>query len=419
MKRLFRLSLLSKLIVALYAAISAGYLWLATIYYFRGSSFRGDFRAFYTGWTIVREGMGAKIYDYALQLQYQHQILDNLSLKGDFLAFYYPPHVVLLFSPLSSLSLKAAYATWSFGQLLLLTWLIIFIYRQTKIEDWMRREQFLLLSAIAAMPSLYITLVLGTFSLLMLTALIGFTFALKRGREVEAALWLILGSIKPQVMVLPGIALLFSRRWKVLGIGFAIMIGIICTSSLELGWNVWIDFFGAVAKAYEEGNSLGVNPKAMCNLKGMLSVLLGPQPITLVNMMSNIAFGLACVITAVIWNRLGHEDAIFDLLMALTVILGTLFGLHVNPQDGLFLVVPALLFYNYLRQGYRHLRLYAVFVLSCPFVFHVYFFFLKGSFGIQAPVVAMVVLGLWIGTELVIWWRNSKLCLKGYDEISG
>jgi hypothetical protein len=399
------------MITALNATTAGVYLWLTCMLYIKGSRlFRTDFAAFYTGWTMVREGMGDRIYDYGLQIQYQHKIFVNFGLEDPLLAFYYPPHVALLFSPLSSLSFNAAYVIWTLGQLLLFGLLIRFIYGQTKIEGWLYKEQILLFTAIGALPSLLITLVLGTFSLLMLIALMGFSFALKRGREIEAIMWLILGSIKPQVMVLPGIALLFSRRWKILGIGTAIMSCIIFTSSLALKWDIWVDFFGAVAKAYEaKNNSLCVNPEAMCNLRGTLSVLLGPQHIEFVNMMGSFSFWIACITTAVIWNRLGREDAIFDLLMALTVILGMFFGLHVNPHDGLFMVVPALLFYNYLRQGYRYLRIYAVFALSCPFVFLVYLFLLKNAFSIQAPVVAMVILGLWVGSELVIWWRNSKL----------
>ena len=420
MKNLFRLSSISKSIITLNTGIAVIYFWFVIKKYLQGLSYRADFTAFYTGWTMVREGVGTKIYDFGLQIQYQHRILDKLIAGNGILAFYYPPHVALIFSPLSYLPLNAAYVTWSFGQLLLLIWFISYMRRQTKIEGWTRREQFLLFSAILAMPSLMITFQLGTFSLIMLIALMGFTLALKHGRDTEAALWLVLGSIKPQIMIIPGVALLFSRRWKALGIGVAIMMVVIWASSLKLGWKVWPEFLNAVARAYTEGQSFGVIPVGMYNFKGMLSVLLGSQQIDLINKISSVAFVLTGTIIALMWGRLGREKHVFDLLMALTVILGTVFGLHVNPQDGLLVAVPAILFYNYLREGYRYLRVYAAFVLLCPFVFFVWRYFLQSAIRIQVPTVAMMVLGLWVATQIVNWWRNTKLPdIAKEDKISG
>jgi len=118
----------------------------------------------------------------------------------------------------------------------------------------------------------------------------------------------------------------------------------------------------------------------------------------------------SAVLTLLLWRGPWQpDDPSFELRMALTILLGLLFSLHLNPQDGLILIAPAMLFYDYLRQRDLSRRAYAAFALSCPLVFLVSEFTVRGSLGIRVPVVAMIVLAVWMGKALYDEHRMWRL----------
>jgi len=383
-------------VAAINAGLAIGYVGLVITAYTQDLSWRADFTAFYAGWTMVRQGLGTRLYDFDLQRTIQHVLLAGYPHGDGILAFYYPPHVALLFCPLSFLPLNYAYALWTAGQLGVLTWLCVMLWRQTLKAGWSGRELILLLSGMVALPSMMITLQLGTFSLLMLLCLVGLYDAVKRHNDFEAALWLVIGSIKPNVMILPAVALLFSRRWRVLGYGAAMMMFIIVISSVFLGRDVWYDFIASTFIAYDEGYLLGVLPLSMINLKGILTVLLAPEQMPLVNTISLVVFILAGFTTAIIWFEFALRKQQYDLLFGLTVLMGTLFGLHVNPQDGLFIVVPSYLLYNHLRSQSYLLRSYGIFLAFCPIMLLLYRYTLQSILGISAPSFLLLILLCWM-----------------------
>src|ERR1044072_965181 len=69
-----------------------------------------DFVSFYTGWTIVRNNDGARLYDVEVQRVYQAKLWGPAGPPFQFrlLPFVNPPHAALIFTPLSSLSPMSA-----------------------------------------------------------------------------------------------------------------------------------------------------------------------------------------------------------------------------------------------------------------------------------------------------------------------
>jgi len=360
---------------------------------------RADFTALYTGGAIVRDGLGARLYDAALQASYQQQILEGRSFKDGVLFYNYPPHAVFLFVPLSYLPLSTAYLVWTGIQVGLLIWSLLLLRRI--VREWPLYAQWLLYSAVLALHPLLSTILLGSFTLVVLVSLLQFYLALKDAREVQGGLWLFVGIVKLQNILLPGLMLLGGRRWRAIlgaigvgGLAFVI-------SSVLLVWHTWLDFFNLLRQAAGFFGLYGIDPSAMYNFKGTLTLILGNDQAEVINAMSWVALMLVAAFVLWLWHspwRVDNPD--FELRVALTLLLGMLFAPHLNPQDGLMLIVPALLFYVYLQRRDKPCHAYATFVLSCPAIFLISEFALRGSLGIRVPVIAMMVLAVWMGRAL-------------------
>ncbi len=365
---------------------------------------RADFSAFYTGGAIVRDGLGARLYDADLQTRYQQQILQGRSFKDGVLLYNYPPHAVFIFVPLAWLPRSTAYMVWTLIQAGLLIWLLVLLRRIA--QAWAPLERRLLLSATVALPSLLSTFLLGAFSLLVLVCLVQFYLALKARREAASGVWLVVGAVKPQNILLPGVLLAGGRRWRAMVSAALVGVAVVVLSSAILGWHTWLDFLRLLQTATSFFGTLGVDPTTMYNVKGTLALILGNEQAVLINQISAALLAVAIVFTLLVWRGPWQPDhPAFELRLAFSLLLGMLFSLHFNPQDGLLLVAPALLFYIYLRQRNLPRQRLAAFVLSCPLIFLVSEFTLKGSLGIRIPVVAMITLAVWMGIALYREYR--------------
>src|SRR5829696_8758783 len=69
-----------------------------------------DFVSFYTGWTILRNGDGARLYDVELQRAYQAKLWgpEGAPFQFRLLPFINPPYAALIFMPLSYLNPRPA-----------------------------------------------------------------------------------------------------------------------------------------------------------------------------------------------------------------------------------------------------------------------------------------------------------------------
>jgi hypothetical protein len=366
---------------------------------------RADFSAFYTGWAIVRDGHGPQLYDWGLQRIYQQQILAGRTFDGGLLPYVNPPHVTLLLTPLAFLPRQVAFIVWTAGQVALLAWLLSLIWRFT--ADWPRRERWLALLAIAAFPPLLNTFLLGTFSLIILVCVLQYYGALRENAGVKAAAWLALATLKPQLVVLPGLILLAARRWRALLWG-ALMVGVsVIVSSAALGWRIWPGFIGAMGEHMRLFGVNGVEPSAMYNFRGLLTTLWGNARANEINLVSNVV--LALTIIAALWLWRGPwrpAEPIFELRFALTVMLGVLFCVHLYPHDALLVVAPAVLFYDYLRRRDLPRRGYATFVLCCPAAFMLSQFVLGNQLPFRLPVVLIAALTTWMAVAL----RADRSC---------
>lgn len=360
---------------------------------------RADFSAFYTGGAIVRDGLGSQLYDLDLQTQYQQTLLGGRSFSQDVLPFNTPPYLALLIAPLALLSLSQAFWLWALIQLIVLFSLILMLISLT--SHWQFHERLLLILITLALPGMLRNFLLGALSLWMLLCLLGWYAALKRSSDHLAGIWILFGSIKPQIMVSPVMVSLAGRRWKTIEVIIIGGILVFLTSSLVLGLRVWPDFLERLIASGSYFDEYGINPAAMYNLKGMLTIWLRSAWAKQINLVSLLAFIFSLILTIWLWRgKWEVQSPVFTIRMSFTLFLGIFFSLHVNLQDGLLLVAPALLFYEYLRQRDLPRKLFAILAISCPTLFLLDEFFLSKWLPIRLAVVVMIIMLIWSGIYL-------------------
>jgi hypothetical protein len=391
-----------RLLVALNVGIAIAYIGLWFIALDQNLTWRADFTAFYTAARMVRAGVGQRLYDFELQTVYQRQILDGLYLADGLMAFYYPPYVALLLTPLSFLSRRSAYIVWSLAQALLLCVILKRLWKFTCSMGWSSKARIGLLSVVVALPPMMLTFLLGTFSLLIFLCIFEFCVSLSKGSKVTAGLWMSLGLLKPQAMLFPGLLLLVFGYWRsvfiVLGvIGLAALI-----STLTLDLLVWPKFLGAVGAAFNSSDALGVKPSAMRNLKGLLASIFPDMPLSVLNWIS--LSGLILSVLLVLWFGLSKNKIVqrFDFTMATVLLCGMAFVPHLNPQDGLFVIVPWIWLYQGLREQKRDTLLLSWIALLSPVSVLVFDYVLH----VPIPLGSLMIVGsVILGTN--VWLRKK------------
>ncbi len=399
---------LPRLVIILHMGLALGYAGLWAKAATKDNFWQSDFSAYYTGWTILLNGKDAhNLYDLEVQKQYQQAILVEGEFQGGVLPYLNPPHTTLPFIPLALFPRATAFYLWSLGQFGLLVWLLILLGRITTMQAWSTLERGLLFTAVCAFPSLLITSMLGSFSLLMLVCTVQVYLGLKQQREQSAGVWMVIGSVKPQLMLMPGMIALAGRRWRVLLTATILGLLVFAISLIYPGWQSWQGFFVTLRFVGSLFDDLGIVPSLMWNVKGTLTLLLGSEHYVLINRASIAVLGGAFLVVFWLWRGTWQlSDARFDLKIALSLLLGLLCSPHLYPHDGLLLVLPAMLFYGYLRQRNLPRHAYAAFVLSCPLLFLVSEFSFGGNLGIRVPVVAMLMLGGWMAKE--VWYQTDS-----------
>ena len=398
-------------------ALGLSYIVLWLIAGAQGLFWNVDFSMFYTGGTLIREGLGRQLYDLELQTQYQQELLQGHQFSEGLrlLPYNYPPYVALFFALFTQVSLPTAFLIWAAVQSALLVWLLRLLYQIAR--PWQPYERWLLLTAVAAFPPLMSTFLLGALSLWILICQLQFYLALKNDKERRGGLWLMLGMVKPQLMLLPSVLILGARRGRALATMLLVGGILIVFVGVWLGWEIWIDFLRTVYWTSTRHDDFGIYPEKMHALKGTLTLLLGNDYGVLINPVSVTALFGAILLALQLWRgpwRPGAPD--FELRLGLTLLLGLLFSLHLYPHDGLLLVVPATLFYIYLRWRNLPRLAYAVFIVNCPWLFLVGEYAVKGQFGIRIQTLAMVALMIWMCLAL---YKERRTELQPYGGAAG
>ncbi|HEV2492762.1 MAG TPA: glycosyltransferase family 87 protein [Terriglobia bacterium] len=307
-----------------------------------------DFIVLYTGGSIVKEGHARHLYDYDVQRAVQLRVAGRETP----LPFNRTPFEALALAPLALFPYVWAYRIWTLVNFLLigLTAYVLRAYLENVHSLFLR----VVLVLSASIP-LFVGLVQGQDSLLMLF-LFTLTFvSLKEHRESRAGFLLALALFKAQYVV-PFVLIFFmKRRWKMVSafLGVAVLLGLLSLSLI--GWSGVADWVYLLREQNTRLPSAAVRAdkailsSAMPNLRGFLDAVLVSRvsPTALSTLV-----GLGSVVLLV-WGiqRWGagywSDDRAFDLLFALNLVVALMVSYYEFIHDLVLIGLPILLVFSY------------------------------------------------------------------------
>ncbi|HEV2118185.1 MAG TPA: glycosyltransferase family 87 protein [Terriglobales bacterium] len=352
-----------------------------------------DFTAFYAAGKCLQRGLGSQLYSMETQARIQLEFASGVKIRNGPLPFTHPPFEAALFIPFAVLSYPGAYWAWNtVSLLLLLAFLLVLRSHVPQLRAWSEALPFL--CGLAFFP-VFICLLQGQDSLLLLL-LFGLTFAaMKGGRDFVAGICLGLALFRFQ-LVLPVMAVVLLRgRWKVVA-GFALAAAALTgVSAAVVGWGQLLSYPRELLQISHAQAATAMNPKNMPNLRGIVSVLFGEGNLAhgVVALLSLSLLGLAA------WRW--HADARqpdFDLGFGLTLAVAVIVSYHLMAHDLSILLIPLLLAADWLLRERpkgipRRLLVPSIGVL---FLSPVYFllWFHYGRFSAMFWPVALLAAGL-------------------------
>jgi hypothetical protein len=308
-----------------------------------------DFTTFYSGASIVRQGLGRQLYDEQTQYRVQQQFAAGVSIRQGPLPYIHPPFEALFFIPFTWVAYPTAYVLWD---LLNLVFLVLLFYLLRSELPWLKEitAAFWLLGCLALFP-VFFALLQGQ-DILMLVLLFGAVYVLlRRNSDLAAGCCLGLGVFRFHLVVPLVLILLYQKRSKAIA-GFlatATVLGLV--SVAMIGWEgvssypiqVW-----RLEQAMERRQT--IVPIRMASVRGLLDNLLIPHTSKLVSDIAIAAVSLGLILFAARkWKVAGRDG--FDLGFAICVIVTVLASYHTLAYDLSLLLLPVAITIHHLFQG--------------------------------------------------------------------
>jgi hypothetical protein len=289
------------------------------------------------------------------------------------MAFLNPPHAALAGLPLGWIADHSgaglAFAIWACVNALLLVRLDYLVRGLFGVNRGELR--WTMTFALLAFYPVFYTIAIGQFSLLLAVCVFELLRALEGQRPRAAAAWLMVLSIKPQL--LPPLLVLLAVRghWRALGWAavWGAVVAAICAA--VLGGSIWFDYARNV-HPLERFFAAGT-PAYMMNLRGALTRVLGQQVSPAGVYLASVgAWVAAMAALAIVLIRRGVATG-RDLRgeLGLTLAVSLFFNPHLFPQDAAIWVAALTLHIAARRERREPWRLFSAFVFSWPIWFAV------------------------------------------------
>ncbi len=310
-----------------------------------GYAYRYDFLNVYIGAKAVLAGQGTQLYDLTLQRQLTTAAIAPYT-RSLLLPYTYPGYVAVALAPLAALPYGTAFVLWGGCNLLAAGWAVARLVLTTARGSG---EGVALFFASASFMPLLLGLLHGQFQLLPLLGLVETVIALRAGRQGQAGAWLLLGLIKPHLILLPLMALLLWRCRRLLTVFSLGLLGLMVLSFTVLG-NWLPSYIALLAEFTRQGVTLGNYPSAMHNWRALVYTLLGTNSsspaLGLLLLLDIFSVGLLVVVCRRS-NRPNRSPrqltpavAAWEIPFALAILLGLLVSPHLYLHDAV-LALPA------------------------------------------------------------------------------
>jgi hypothetical protein len=320
----------------------------------------GDFGHFYAAALIVRNGNGARLYDYEQQRQVQSGLFPDVDTRPEPLIFNHMAYETLLWLPLTFFSYASAAVLWTLINVLVLVALSIFLTGYFR-SAWNALPVPWILPLFASFPVL-MSLIQGQDSIVLL-GLYSLTFFLFReDRYFLAGCVLALGLFKFQ-LVLPFAGFFFlQRNWKFVS-------GFLAFSIVPIGLSLWIagtegllQFLRFLVRSNKGSlEQFGLYPGNMPNIRGFLFTVL-------IDAVSNNRLFIVTALLSVAlfgWAVVTSRRSALEVQYALAIMTTLLVSYHLFIYDLTIVLLPLLVIADRIAShSGRRWRLYEIALVS-------------------------------------------------------
>lgn len=234
-----------------------------------------DYVAFYSAGQLVWQGDADRIYDLDAIAAKERQVSGSNFEDRLTLPYFNPPFFAVLISPLTTLPLAVFAAVMFAVNAALFVACGVALQRLIGLK---KREHvaFLWLALLGSLP-LWNVYLQHQLTLFVLAAWLGFVALQLRGRPALSGAALSLGLVKPPLIALAVLYLLYRRQWRTLG-AFAAISGALALVSIAVaGPSVLVDYPRYLIESTEWVETNGVQPYFLFGLNGLLTDLLRDQ----------------------------------------------------------------------------------------------------------------------------------------------
>ena len=373
-----------------------------------GSSLISDFTVFWTGWTLILQHRAAALYDEAAQRATQQALLHGMHFEGGLMAFLNPPHAALVSMPVGWLADRAgeqtAFVIWSACGIAVLALLVRALGAAWGGTD--RQQRWTIALAVLAFYPVFCAIKQGQTSILLALAVLGVYRADEDDRAWAGGAWLLVLTIKPQLVPMLLLYLAARRSWRLLWCGGVLIAGAVGVTAIVLGPTVWIDYLRHV-RPLEQFWGTGT-PEYMLNLRGWLTRMFGFDAHVSIDAISDLAWVAATAITGtLLFTRRLREQRDRRPAYALVVAVTLASNPHVFVHDVVIWAVPLVLFAASTRDAGVEWRRFARFALLWPLLFAI-----GGFFDVKSAPLTLIDPRNWAlaGAVWMIasaWWSSS------------
>ncbi len=335
-----------------------------------GAVIASDFTVFWTGWSLILHGPVSGLYDEAAQRVTQQGLMGGRYFEGGLMSFLNPPHAALVSVPVGWLAdhvgEQAAFVIWTGANLAVLS-----MFVRSLCDEWgatARQHQWMLTSALLAFYPVFCALKNGQTSILLALAVLGVYRAAKASHPWTGGAWLLILSIKPQLVPMVVLYLAARRCWRLLSYASGMLIVTVAITALALGPMIWLDYLRQIG-TLEHFWGTGT-PVYMLNIRGSLTRMIGLGGHVGIDAVSYEVWLVAMVLVGMVFvrRRIDERDDARP-AYAFAIAMALLSNPHLFIHDAVIWTVPLVLYAAAMRDAEREWRPFVQFALLWPVLF--------------------------------------------------
>jgi hypothetical protein len=256
-----------------------------------------DFLQFYTYGSLVRSGLTKRLYDPAAHAEMMRARVDDRMTLREFRPNY-SPVVAWLVAPFAGLPFLPALVVWSLASVVLYGLAIAFIVQCTV---HLRNDRVTLAIAAAAFPAVFVVLRYGQLSALTLALLAAAVWLSSRQHRFSAGLALGVIAYKPNLLVVPIVALLLAREWRLVGGIAATAVGGAIAGLALAGWDPFLQYWRVLMTIALNPDVVQAYPTESHSARGFMRLVAPWHPLLMLT--STVALVLSTWAVALVWQR--------------------------------------------------------------------------------------------------------------------